>query len=127
VGKNIYCISPMIYPSHYANASHGIMGNGVGQDINGITFTKPDLEPYKVMYNALLSAKTKISAVPKYKAKVRPYIQAFTAKYLTNGYYQTYGVQQIKDQIKAVYDAGYEEWILWDSSNKYQEAYFNKK
>jgi len=128
VGKNIYCISPMIYPSHYANNSpRGIMGNGVGQKINGITFTKPDLEPYKVMYNALLSAKTKISAVPGYKAKVRPYVQAFTAKYLPNGYYQTYGAQQIKDQIKAVYDAGYEEWILWDSSNKYQEAYFNKK
>jgi hypothetical protein len=127
VGKDIYCISPMIYPSHYANASHGIMGNGVGQKINGIDFTKPDLEPYKVMYNALLSAKTKISAVPDYKAKVRPYIQAFTAKYLSNGYYQTYNAQQIRDQIKAVYDAGYEEWILWDSSNKYQEAYFNKK
>lgn len=127
VGKDIYCINPMIYPSHYANnAPKGIMANGVGQKINGVTFTKPDLEPYKLMYNALLSTKTKISAVPGYKAKVRPYLQAFTAKYLPNGYYQTYGAQQIKDQIKAVYDSGFEEWILWDPSNKYQEAYFNK-
>jgi hypothetical protein len=127
VGKNIYCICPMIYPSHYANSSNGIMGNGVGQKINGVDFTKPDLEPYKVMYNALISAKTKISAVPDYKAKVRPYVQAFTAKYLKNGYYQTYGAQQVKEQIKAIYDAGYEEWILWDPSNKYQESYFNKE
>jgi len=127
VGKDVYCISPMIYPSHYANDSQGIMGNGVGQNINGIAFTKPDLEPYKVMYNALMSAKTKISVVPDYKAKVRPYLQAFTAKYLSNGYYRTYGAQEIRDQIKAVYDAGYEEWILWDASNKYQEAYFNKE
>lgn len=128
VGKDIYCISPMIYPSHYANnATKGVMANGVGQNINGIMFTKPDLDPYKVMYNALMSAKTKISAVPQYKAKVRPYLQAFTAKYLPNGYYQTYGAQQVRDQIKAVYDAGYEEWILWDSSNKYQEGYFNKE
>jgi len=128
VGKDIYCISPMIYPSHYANNSpKGVMANGVGQKINGITFTKPDLEPYAVMYNALMSAKTKIALVPGYKAKVRPYLQAFTAKYLPNGYYQAYGPQQIKDQIKAVYDAGYEEWILWDSSNKYQEVYFNKE
>ncbi len=127
VGKDVYCISPMIYPSHYANASNGIMGNGVGQNINGIAFTKPDLEPYKVMYNALISAKTKIAVVPGYKAKVRPYVQAFTAKYLSNGYYQTYSAQQVREQIKAVYDAGYEEWILWDASNKYQEAYFNKK
>ena len=126
VGKDIYCISPMIYPSHYANdAKKGIMANGVGQQINGVIFTKPDLEPYKVMYNALVSTKTKIAEVPGYKAKVRPYLQAFTAKYLPNGYYQTYGSQQIKEQIKAVYDAGYEEWILWDPSNRYQEAYFN--
>lgn len=127
VGKDIYCISPMIYPSHYANnASKGVMANGVGQKINNITFTKPDLEPYKVMYNALLSTKAKISEVPGYKAKVRPYLQAFTAKYLPNGYYQTYGVQQVREQIKAVYDAGYEEWILWDPSNKYQDGYFDK-
>jgi len=127
VGKDIYCISPMIYPSHYANnAKRGVMANGVGQKINGVTFTKPDFEPYKVMYNALMSAKTKIAAVPGYKAKVRPYIQAFTAKYLPNGYYQTYGAKQIQEQIKGVYDAGYEEWILWNPSNKYQEGYFNK-
>lgn len=127
VGKDIYCISPMIYPSHYANnAPKGVMANGVGQKINNVTFTKPDLEPYKVMYNALLSTKSKISAVPNYKAKVRPYLQAFTAKYLPNGYYQKYGVQQVRDQIKAVYDAGFEEWILWDPSNKYQEGYFDK-
>ncbi len=125
VGKDIYCISPMIYPSHYANnAKSGVMSNGVGQQINGIVFTKPDLEPYKVVYNALMAAKSKISGIPEYKAKVRPYIQAFTAKYLPNGYYQTYGAQQVRDQIKAVYDAGYEEWILWDPSNKYQESYF---
>ena len=126
VGKDIYCISPMIYPSHYANdAKKGIMANGVGQKINGIVFTKPDLEPYKVMYNALVSTKAKIAATENYRAKVRPYLQAFTAKYLPNGYYQTYGPQQVKEQIKAVYDAGYEEWILWDPSNKYQESYFN--
>ncbi|QNU68120.1 putative glycoside hydrolase [Ruminiclostridium herbifermentans] len=127
VGKDIYCISPMIYPSHYANASNGVMGNGVGQTINGIPFAKPDLEPYKVMYNALIAGKKKIAEVPDYKAKVRPYIQAFTAKYLPKGYYQTYGPKQIREQISAVYDAGYDEWILWDSGNKYQEAYFEKK
>ena len=127
VGKDIYCISPMIYPSHYANSSNGVMGNGVGQTINGIPFTKPDLEPYKVMYNALMAGKKKIEKVPDYKAKVRPYVQAFTAKYLPKGYYQTYGAKQIREQISAVYDAGYEEWILWDAGNKYQEAYFEKK
>lgn len=128
VGKDIYCISPMIYPSHYANNSpKGIMSNGVGQMINGVTYTKPDLDPYGVVYNSLLSAKKKISETTGYKAKLRPYIQAFTAKYLPAGYFQTYGSEQIKQQIKAIYDAGYEEWILWDPSNKYQESYFEKE
>lgn len=128
VGKDIYCISPMIYPSHYANnAPKGAMANGVGQKINNIMFTKPDLDPYGVVYNALLSTRTKIEPVEGYKAKVRPYIQAFTAKYLPAGYFQTYGAKQIQEQAKAVYDAGYEEWILWDPSNKYQVEYFKSK
>ena len=46
VGLNIDYISPMIYPSHYANSSKGVMGNGVGQQINAIVFDKPDLMPY---------------------------------------------------------------------------------
>ncbi|HHW22395.1 MAG TPA: putative glycoside hydrolase [Clostridiaceae bacterium] len=120
IGLHIDYISPMIYPSHYANASKGVFGNGVGQKINGILFTAPDLEPYKVIYNALLKTKDRISQVPGYKAKVRPYLQDFTIK-MDEGYYQVYGSKQVREQIQAVYDAGYEEWILWDGSNKYSE------
>ena len=31
----------------------------------------------------------------------------------------SYGGEEIRSQIQAVYDAGYEEWILWSASNKY--------
>ncbi|HOQ37540.1 MAG TPA: putative glycoside hydrolase [Acetivibrio sp.] len=127
IGMDIDCISPMIYPSHYANASNGMMGNGVGQSINGIMFKAPDLRPYDVVYNALLKTKERISKVDGYRAKVRPYLQAFTASYLPKGYYQTYGPLQIRQQIKAVYDAGYEEWILWDAANAYTESAFLKE
>lgn len=127
VGKDIDYISPMVYPSHYANASHGSNGNGVGQSINGTVFTAPDMEPYKVVYNSLVKAKNRISKVEGYKAKIRPYLQAFTASWLPKGYYQKYGAEQIRQQIKAVYDAGYEEWILWDPANAYPEAAFDKK
>ncbi len=119
LGQHIDYISPMIYPSHYANDSKGTMGNGVGQRINGVLFTKPDLDPYGVIYQSLLKIKDRISKAPEYKAKVRPYIQDFTAKYLPTGYWQTYGKDQVRDQIKAIYDAGYEEWILWNSGNNY--------
>ena len=123
IGMDIDYISPMIYPSHYANASKGIFGNGVGQYINGVLFTAPDLEPYNVIYQALLKTKNRISQVPGYKAKVRPYLQDFTIK-MDEGYYQTYGARQVREQIQAVYDAGYEEWILWDGSNTYSEDVF---
>lgn len=127
VGLHLDYLCPMIYPSHYANNSKGVMGNGVGQSINGVKFTKPDLEPYNVVYQSLLKGKDKISKIEGYKATMRPYLQAFTASYLPRGYYQTYGPEQIRQQMKAVYDAGYEEWILWDPRNNYQESYFAKK
>ena len=127
VGQNIDYICPMVYPSHYANDSNHYTGNGVGQKINGILFTAPDLEPYKVIYNTLIIAKDRISKVEGYKAKVRPYLQSFTAKYLPKGYYMEYGVDEVRQQIKAVYDAGYEEWILWNSENIYPWGVFEKK
>lgn len=123
VGKDIDYISPMIYPSHYANKKQ----NGQGQNINGILFEAPDLKPYDVVYQTLAKTKDRLSKVEGYKAKVRPYLQAFTASWLHDGYWQKYGAAQIKEQIKAVYDIGYEEWILWSPQNKYPEEYFEKE
>jgi hypothetical protein len=117
VGKNIDYISPMVYPSHYA----------MGQKINKVTFSKPDLDPYGVVYDSLIKAKNRISVVKDYKAQVRPYLQDFTAKWLGKGYYQLYGAQQLRQQIKAVYDAGFDQWILWDASNSYTEEALLKK
>lgn len=124
--ENIDIINPMVYPSHYSNASKKVMGNGVGQKINGILYTKPDTDPYGVVYNSLLEAKKRIENTNGKgpDVVVRPYLQAFTAKYLENGYYIPYGAKEIRQQIQAVYDAGYEEWILWNSENKYPEGAF---
>ncbi len=109
VGLDVDYICPMVYPSHYAK----------GQQVNGVTFAKPDFEPYQVVLQTLLKAKDRISAIPDYNAIVRPYLQDFTASYLREGDYQEYGAKQVREQIQAVYDAGYEEWILWDGRNTY--------
>jgi hypothetical protein len=128
VGMDVDYICPMVYPSHYANSGKGVMGNGVGQKINGVDFTAPDLKPYEIVYNTLVEAKNKISKVPGYRAKVRPYLQDFTASYIRNkSYYQEYGIEQVRQQIKAVYDAGYEQWILWDGKNTYTEEALAKE
>ena len=125
IGWNLDYISPMIYPSHFANsAPKGSMANGEGQVINGIKFTHPDLYPYEVVYNTLLVGKRRIEAVEGYNLKVRPYIQGFTADYLPSGYWKQYGVEEYRAQIQAVYDAGYDEWIFWNAPNTYIEEAF---
>ena len=51
------------------------------------------------------------------QAIVRPWLQDFTASYLDT--YIEYGDDQVRQQIQAVYDAGYDEWILWDAGVSY--------
>lgn len=116
-------VCPMIYPSHYANDSTThYMGNGKGTVLNGVHFTKPDLHPYDVMYHALVARK---EATEQEGFSVnRPYLQAFTASYLPEGYYMTYGPQQILDQIRAIEDAGFSEWICWNPRAEYNAASF---
>ena len=126
IGGSLDYICPMIYPSHFANngAKGTPMGNGVGQSINVVKFTHPDLKPYEVVYNTLLVGKGRVEKQEGYNLNMRPYIQGFTASYLNKGYYATYGVAEYQAQMKAVYDAGYEEWIFWNAPNNYIEAAF---
>jgi hypothetical protein len=116
VSQDIDYICPMVYPSHYAN----IKQNGVGQRLNGILYEYPDLDPYGVVYNTLVPAKKRLETSDA-EADVRPWLQAFTADYLHNGAWQYYGASQINEQIKATYDAGYSEWLLWDPNNNYSD------
>ncbi|WP_010245040.1 putative glycoside hydrolase [Acetivibrio cellulolyticus] len=117
VGKDVDYICPMVYPSHYY----------AGQTINKVVFPKPDMDPYNVVYNTLVKAKSRISKVSDYRAKVRPYLQDFTATWLGSGNYKKYGADDVRQQIKAVYDAGYDEWILWNSTVKYSEDALEKE
>ena len=117
VGKKIDFLSPMVYPSHYA----------VGQIVNNVRFLKPDLDPYGVVYNTMLKAKSRIAQIQDYKAKMRPYIQNFAAPWLGKGYYQPYRETQVKEQIKAIYDAGYDEWLVWEATNSYSLNAFSKE
>ncbi len=119
-------VSPMIYPSHYANSSTGhYTGNGKGTFINGVLYPKPDLEPYDVMFNVLKLGQA-ATGQPFY-ATNRPWLQAFTASYLPEGYYQSYGKEEIRAQIKAIEDAGYQEWICWNASGQYSRSAFEAK
>jgi hypothetical protein len=114
IGKDVDYISPMVYPSHYA----------LGQIVNDVMIPKPDLDPYAVVFNAITKAKNRISTVKDYRAKLRPYLQDFTDTNLGLGNFQKYGAQQIRQQINAVYNAGYQGWIFWNINGKYSEDGF---
>ena len=97
----------MIYPSHYYEGT-------MGKDY-------PDLYPYDTIDVAMKYSETELKTVnPRddgQQAKVRPWLQGFTASYLSK--YRTYGAEEIKEQIRAVNDNGVDSWIIWNPSCKY--------
>lgn len=106
MAANLDYICPMIYPSHYGDGNFGL--------------DHPDKHPYETILAALQASKEDLELYKvegKEQAIVRPWLQDFTASYLKN--HIKYGDDQIRDQIRAVKDAGYDEWILWNASNKY--------
>jgi hypothetical protein len=49
---------------------------------------------------------------------IRPWIQAFTAKWVKG--YIPYNEKEIREQIKAMNDLGVTEYLLWSPSNNYK-------
>jgi len=47
---------------------------------------------------------------------VRPWLQAFSLKGMT----PKYGAAELSEQKRAVYDAGYDGWVLWHPGSKYE-------
>lgn len=106
MAKHLDYICPMIYPSHYGDGNFGI--------------EHPDTQPYDTIHAALMKSKQDLALTKtegENQAIVRPWLQDFTASYLKH--YIKYGPEEVRAQIQAVYDAGYDEWILWSASNKY--------
>ena len=104
-----YCdyICPMVYPSHYANTTFGI-------DL-------PDAEPYKTVLSAMQTSNTVINSAKDYGSHygdVRPWLQAFTADWVAG--HIVYGKEEYEAQIKAVHEAGYNEFLLWQGGGVYR-------
>lgn len=106
LAKHVDYISPMIYPSHYGDGYYGI--------------DYPDMHPYETITAALQASRKEIYFArdgQEHIAIVRPWLQDFTASWLMH--YIPYGADQVREQIQATYDAGYDEWLLWDASCRY--------
>ena len=98
-------ICPMIYPSHYRDGVYGI--------------EHPDLKPYETIMAALQASKKALEKIPagEHCAVVRPWLQDFTASWIPH--HQSYGGEQVRQQIQAVYDSGCTEWLLWNAKCSY--------
>ena len=106
LGQTVDAISPMVYPSHYANGVYGI--------------PVPDAQPYDTVKAAMQAAAKQLNVIPEDNRAInRVWIQSFTASWVDG--HISYGPKQIRDQIHGAYDAGFDEWILWNAAVKYQK------
>ncbi len=111
LADSVDVLCPMVYPSHYGKGSYGV--------------AEPDFEPYKIVNYSMKVAKQRLDDDKDATARLRPWLQDFTASYLSN--YKKYGPAEIRAQIKASSDAGVNEYILWNAGNKYTEGGLNKQ
>lgn len=91
---------PMVYPSHYPSGSFNIK--------------RPNAEPYKTVYEAIVKAHERNIKMGLTGERVRPWLQAFTLGA------PAYGPNEIREQKRAVYAAGYDGWVLWHPGSKYE-------
>jgi hypothetical protein len=97
--KQVDVVLPMVYPSHYPRGSFGI--------------AHPNADPYEVIHTAISRGRVRTEAMGLKGERVRPWLQAFTLGP------PKYGPEQIEAQKKAVYDSGYESWVLWHPGSSY--------
>ena len=151
MAKHLDYISPMVYPSHYGPGNLGLavpdaqpyetifrsmktsrkVLAGMGREAENMQVSGNDVSGNSISGNSIsennASGKSMDAADPKdlvpnqeIRADVRPWLQDFTATWVKG--HIRYGPEEIRAQIQAVYDAGYEEWILWNASNRYTEG-----
>jgi hypothetical protein len=96
ISRNVDVICPMVYPSHYQDGSYGL--------------ANPNANPYQLVTDAMKDAKPRLVGTG---AMARPWLQDFSMLGVT------YGIDEVKAQIKAAEDLGFDEWLLWDPSLNY--------
>ena len=113
MSKYLDYICPMVYPSHYGNGYYGL--------------DYPDTHPYELVYHALMDSQKVLYMIDpaENKAIVRPWLQDFTASWVSH--HLNYGKDEVRAQIKGVYDAGYSEWLLWNAGVSYTGDALNKE
>ncbi len=105
-------VAPMMYPSHYGKGNYGLK--------------YPDTQPGATIdasIKDILARNANLETQPI----TRPWIQDFTASWLGKGHYISYGANEVRAQIEALEANGVDEYMVWNSANRYHSAAFKKK
>jgi hypothetical protein len=89
-------LCPMVYPSHFAKGEYGI--------------GDPNSAPYHIVQKSLKDYAKRLPNKP-----IRPWLQDFSLGV-------KYGAKEVKAQVKAAKDAGFQEFLLWNAGNNYSEG-----
>jgi hypothetical protein len=102
-------VLPMVYPSHYF-PTH----------LPGIHH--PNRMPFQTVLTSVGMGAMRTGRMREAgmePARVIPWLQAFDANWVDRHF--PYGPAQLREQTRAVYAAGLEDWILWHPGSRYQQ------
>ena len=100
VSPAVDVVLPMTYPSHYPPGAFGIK--------------RPNADPYTVQRTAITRARQRDAKLGLTGERVRPWIQAFSLGQ------PKYDASHVKDQMRGIYDAGYNGWVWWHPGSVYE-------
>ena len=109
ISENVDVISSMIYPSHWTSY---------------FDIEIPDMEPYKLV-TEYAEVENEVLSNLEEPPLSRPWIQDFDAPWLYKSLGKPtfhYGKEEVEAQIKALYENGINEFLLWNSGNVYTEG-----
>lgn len=100
--RHVDYLSPMLYPSGF---TFGIPGH-----------RNPVAAPYEIVHRSLQRALER-TGLPG--TRLRPWLQAFRDYAFDR---RTFGEREIRLQIEAAEASGTNGWMLWNASNRYEDA-----
>lgn len=95
MARHLDVIAPMVYPSHWAPSEYGLKD--------------PLRAPYDIVARSVADH---VAAVAGTGARVVPWLE-------DTRYRAWDRPRQVREQLRATYDLGITEWMLWDPSNSY--------
>lgn len=101
ISPHVDVVLPMVYPSHYPPGSFQL--------------PHPNAAPYDVIHIAISRARERDEKLGIKGEHIRPWLQAFSLGK------PAYGAHEIEEQKRAVYDSGYDGWVMWEPGSRYDK------